>query len=484
MHLIDYLILAAYMLGVLGLGAYFFRRQTHADEYFVGDRQMTGSHIGLSVVATDVGGGFSIGLGGLGFVMGLSAGWMLFMGLLGAWITAVIMVPKIKKLGDRFGWASYPDFLEHRFDARTRLVAAILSAVGYGAFVGAQILGGAKLSAGAFDVDQTTAALIMGAVVIAYTALGGLQAVVYTDTVQWIVLFAGLLFALPAAYSSVGGWSAIREALPAGHLSLTNVNGWQIAVWAGTILPIWFIAMTLYQRIYATRDVKTARRAWFLAGLLEFPVLAFLGAALGVLARVAFAGEGIDPETGLPRLLKEMLPIGLTGLVIAAYFSAIMSTADSCLLASVGNVMHDIYRKYINPAASEKRYLRLSRLFTIAIGAASLVIALWVPTVLGAIFLAYGFMASGLIVPTLAALLWKRATAGGAFWSMIIGGVTAVFLSVRPSLNPLHDLAPADLESGVAGLAALVAVPVSLLVLIVVSLATPLPSPALAEESA
>ena len=160
MQALDFVILTACMLGVLAVGACFLRRQSHPDEYFVADRRMSGSHIALSVVATDVGGGFSIGLGGPGFAMGLTGSWLLFSGLLGAWLSAVFLIPTVKRLGDRLGWSSFPDFPEHRYDGRTRL-AAVVSAVGYGGFVGAQILAGAKLRAVAFGIEQTVAAAIM-----------------------------------------------------------------------------------------------------------------------------------------------------------------------------------------------------------------------------------------------------------------------------------------------------------------------------------
>ena len=100
MHIVDAIILSVYFLGMLAVGLYFNRRQTGLDEYFVGGRDMGAGHIGLSVVATDVGGGFSIGLGGLGFVMGLSASWLLFTGLIGAWMAAVLLVPRVKAIGD------------------------------------------------------------------------------------------------------------------------------------------------------------------------------------------------------------------------------------------------------------------------------------------------------------------------------------------------------------------------------------------------
>ncbi|MDD3527700.1 MAG: hypothetical protein PHX39_12195, partial [Bacteroidales bacterium] len=93
MHWIDLSIFVLYMLAMLGVGYYFMRRNTSAEDYFVGGRTMGSWHIGLSVVATDVGGGFSIGLGGLGFVLGLAGSWMLFTGLIGAWLSAVVLIP-------------------------------------------------------------------------------------------------------------------------------------------------------------------------------------------------------------------------------------------------------------------------------------------------------------------------------------------------------------------------------------------------------
>lgn len=438
MHVIDYAIIIGYLLVVLGIGFYFLRRQNCLDEYFVGNRKMGAGHIGFSVVATDVGGGFSIGLGGLGFTMGLSGSWLLFTGLLGAWVSAVVMIPRIKRLGDRKNFFTFPDFLEHRFDGNVRLVAAVVSGIGYGGFVGSQLLAGAKLCSAAFQISIPIAVLIMAAIVILYTSFGGLEAVVYTDTLQWFVLLSGLLFfALPFGYVKVGGMSALTETLPASYFSLTNLTVSQFFTWMFTIVPIWFIGTTLYQRIYATRDIKTAKRAWYLAGLLEWPLMAFLGVILGMFARVLYPAS--EPEMGLPLLIRHVLPVGIVGIVLAAYFSAIMSTADSCLLASVGNFVNDIFQKYIRPEASEKSVLRLSRLLTALIGALSVGIALVVPTVLESILLAYSFMVSGLFMPTLGGLLWKRVSSRAALLSMLVGGGTALVLEIFVSWNPFED---------------------------------------------
>jgi SSS family solute:Na+ symporter len=439
-HAADLAILFVYFLGMLAVGFYFKQRQEGLDEYFVGGRAMNARHIGLSVVATDVGGGFSIGLGGLGFVLGLSASWLLFSGLVGAWLAAVLLVPRVKALGAAHRHRSFPDFLAYRFGEPTRLVAALVSAIGYAGFTGSQLLAGGKLAAAAFRFDLTTAVLVMSLVIVIYTALGGLQAVVYTDTIQWMILFVGLIgLAIPLGWRAVGGAPGLRTALPPEFFSLGNVTGVQFATWMATIVPIWFVAMTLYQRIHASRDTATARRAWFIAGILEYPAMAFMGATLGMFARVLYPTA--DPEMGLPLLIRDVLPIGVTGLVLAAYFAAIMSTADSCLLASVGNIIDDIIGRHVAPATSERSLLTLSRILTLVVGFGSVSFALYVPRVIDSILLAYSFMVAGLFFPTLGALFWRRASGTAAFWSIVSGGGATVALTVA-DITPIDPVFP------------------------------------------
>ena len=417
---------------MLAVGAYFLRRQTDVDEYLVGNRKIGAGHLGLSVVATDVGGGFTVGLGGLGFAIGLSGSWMLFTGLLGAWLAAVILIPRIKPPADLHRWRSFPDFLQHRYGAKTRGMAALVSGIGYAGFTGAPVLAGAKLVHGAFpQIPELQAALIMGLIVIGYTAMGGLEAVVYTDSVQWVVLLGGLLlFGVPAAWDAVGGWEGLEATLPASHLDPLHVfraEPWTVVSWLLTITPIWFVAMTLYQRICAARDVRTARRAWFVAGILEWPTIAILGTVLGMCARSLY--PEMDGEAAMPRMLADNLPVGVTGLVLASFFSAVMSTADSCLLAAVGHATHDV------PATrrlSERRQLQLSRVLTLLIGAVSLSIALVSESVLGAILGAYQVLVCGLFIPTLGGILWKRGRSAGAVASIVLGGGWALLLVLFP----------------------------------------------------
>lgn len=447
----DYLIFIIYMVAVLYVGWYFYRRNKDHDDYFVGGRSMGSTHVGLSVVATDVGGGFSIGLGGLGFIMGVSGSWMLFTGLIGAWLSAVFLIPRVLPQSQKEGWLTFPQMLASSYGKSIALIAGIISGLGYLGFTSAQLLAGAKLAKGTFpDLDMNMALVVMGVLAVGYTVLGGIKAVIYTDTFQWAILMFGLIFiGIPLGYQAVGGMEGLRNSLPEDFLSLTAIQPVQIINWVFTIVPIWFVGMTLYQRIYACKDVATAKKAWYLAGLFEYPVMAFMGVLLGMFARAGaqqglFADLGlglgdIDAELGLPLLLRTVLPAGLLGLMLAAYFSAIMSTADSCLMAASGNLITDILG--VSPDSTPGRFIRSAQLGTLLLGAIAIVLALFMENVLSLMLHSYAFMVGGLFFPVLGHLFIKNPSRLAAGAAMIGGGASTLFFTLADTAI-LWDLDP------------------------------------------
>ncbi|GGH41220.1 sodium:solute symporter [Mangrovimonas yunxiaonensis] len=437
MNIIDSIVFIVYMIVVLAIGFYYYRKNKNASDYYVGGNNMGSWHIGLSVVATDVGGGFSIGLGGLGFVMGLSGSWMLFTGLVGAWLSAVLLIPKVIKQGHELKLLTFPELLKHNYGKHVAMVAGVISFIGYLGFTASQLLAGAKLAVGTFpELNLNHALIIMGGIALLYTVFGGIKAVIYTDTFQWIILMIGLIFVgIPMAYSALGGFETISKTLPKEFFSLTNITWIDLLNWSITIIPIWFVGMTLYQRIYACRDEKTAKKAWYIAGIFEYPFMAFMGVALGLLARVAaeqglFAAEGfvsaagMDPEIGLPMLLKNVLPIGLMGLMLSAYFSAIMSTADSCLLAASGNFTTDI----LGLKSDNPKTIRMSQIITFVIGFAAILLATVMTSVLDLMLSSYAFMVSGLLIPVLGMLYAKKKKPLAALLAMLLGGFSTLLI--------------------------------------------------------
>jgi SSS family solute:Na+ symporter len=364
---------------------------------------------------------------------------MLFTGLLGAWLSAVFLIPKVYKIGKINRLLSFPELLANKYNASVALIAGIISLIGYVGFTSSQILAGAKLASATFpSVEIKDAVLIMGVIAVLYTVVGGIKAVIYTDTIQWILLLSGLiLIGIPFGYIKIGGWEVIQSTLPNEFFSLSNITFIRLFNWAITILPIWFVGMTLYQRIYACRDEKTARKAWVVAGLFEWPVMAFMGVVLGLFSRVAYeqgvfavlgfdSGVNLDPELGLPLFLSSILPVGLMGLMMSAYFSAIMSTADSCLMAASGNFTTDILGA-LRSKKNQKGML-ISQVSTLVIGVMAILLATVMQNVLELMLYSYAFMVSGLFVPVLGLLILKRPSPVAALSAMLVGGMTTLVL--------------------------------------------------------
>ena len=208
--------------------------------------------------------------------------------------------------------------------------------------------------------------------------------------------------------------------------------------------------MTLYQRIFACRNEKDAKKAWFIAGLFEWPIMALLGVSLGLIARAAFEQQllpgldGADPELGLPVLLATVLPVGLLGLLMAAYFSAIMSTADSCLMAASGNFVTDLLGKFVK--LSDDAILKISQWSTLVLGFLAVFIAVQMTSVLELMLLSYSFMVSGLFIPVLGILFLKKHYSAAALSAMLAGGGSTVILHLA------NVTLPYELDINVIGL--------------------------------
>ncbi len=440
MGVVDFALLVLYGMSLIAVAVCVSRKRVSTEEYYLGSKNLGPTHIGLSVAATDVGGGFSIGLGALGFGMGLAGSWLLFTGLVGALLSSVLLIPRLKKLELDHPYFSYPQVMRHFYGKRAGHLAALISFVGYLGFTAAQLMAGTKLAHTLIpEIAFSWMLFLLAAVAVIYTSIGGLRAVVYTDTIQWIMVVLGLsLIAIPCAVVKLGGLAEIREVLPASRFSLAEIAPQMFLNWMVAIVPIWFVAMTLYQRIFACRDEREAKRAWLVAGLFEWPVMAFVGVTMGLLASAALAkgliasessAVTLDDELAIPLLLKHVLPPGLLGLVFAAYLSAVLSTADSCLMAASGNFYSDFLQEKLAAHKDSSFWKSVARVLgpkgsTFSLGIVAFLIASQFESVLKLMLYAYGFMISGLFVPTLAAFFWNGVSSGSAITSMIGGAAT------------------------------------------------------------
>ena len=231
-------------------------------------------------------------------------------------LASFFMVPKVKHWADKMNGLTTGDLFEARYDRKTGTLAALVIGLAWSAFVGGQIIAGGKLIQVTMGIPLPYAILGVGAIIVAYTAMGGLKAVIYTDILQMVVLMVGILLILtPIGLIKVGGWSALFETLASNPETASMVD-WTAARWKTmlgwffSVIPIWFIAIVGLQRIVAARDVKTAQRAFFLTGIpIEWPLFAIGSTLVGMIARVLMP-ELADPELATPMMIMTLLPVG------------------------------------------------------------------------------------------------------------------------------------------------------------------------------
>jgi len=439
MHLLDYAAISLYFAVLLWVGYRVMRSQkagSESESFMAADRDMNLLQTTATTAATDIGGGFSIAMGGLGFTLGISGSWLIAVSGLSIVFASFLMVPRVKRWADRVKGLTTGDLFEARFDRRTGSVAAIVIALAWFTFVGGQIIAGGKLLQVTLGMSLELGIFLAGAVILAYTAMGGLKAVIHTDVFQMVVLFIGIILILvPIGLVRVGGWSELVAQLSANPETASLVRwdavSWKQALgWFFAIFPIWFISIAALQRIIAARDERTARRAFLFTGVpIEWPLFAIGSTLVGLFARVLMP-DLADAELATPTMILTLLPVGLAGVVIAAYIAAVMSSADSCLIGPVTILTHDVYRKLYRPQARSAELLRVARVLTLALGVLAIALAYLAPSVLDLVLYAYTFGAAGLFFPMLGLLFWRRSTASGAFWSMVLGGGSAIAWTV------------------------------------------------------
>jgi len=368
------------------------------------------------------------------------------------------LVPRLKLWSDQTEGLTTGDLFTARFGLTAGRIAALVVALSWFSFVGGQIVAGGKLLQVTMAIDLDWAIGLAGLVIIGYTMMGGLKAVIYTDVFQMLVLFVGIVLLLvPIGLIKVGGVSAVIahfEANPstASMVDWTAVELQRVVGWFLAVFPVWFISIAAMQRIIAARNAAIAQKAFIITGVpIEWPFFAIGATFVGMLARMLMP-ELTDPELSTPMMILTLLPAGIAGIVIAAYIAAVMSTADSCLIGPVAIFTKDFYKGVWHKDASDQTLLRVARASTLVLGIMAIVLAYWVPSVLDMILYAYTFAAAGLFFPMLALLYWPRATALGAKTSMILGGGSAVIWML---LGEPWDIAAAYL-GWVVGLPSLV----------------------------
>lgn len=488
--LLDIIVLIAYLTGVVGFGCWFVRKSGNTSEFTAAGGALPGWAVGLSIFGTFLSSNTFLGVPGSAF----GSNWNAFVFSLSlpvaAWIAVKFFVPFYRRTGEI---SAYHHF-ERRFGGWARTYAVICYLLTQIARMGS-IMFGVSLALNALTGWNIAGIIVVSGIIITlYTVLGGIEAVIWTDVVQSILLSAGaIVVVLILLFDMPGGPSAlIHDANQAGKFSLgspqfdlTSSTIWLVLLY-GLFMNLnnFGIDQSFVQRYHTARTPEAAGRSVWLGALLYVPIsLMFFFIGSGLFAyyhaqpemlhdiKVAVATEGLvsqeviagaadieqaaakltDKDIGdkvFPHFIVHRLPVGITGLLIAAIFAAAMSSIDTSLNSSATVILCDLYRRYVRPDATEKQSMRVLYSGTVVMGIIGTSVALamiGVKSVLEAWWMLSGIFAGGMLGLFLLGMV-TRVTHHAAAALAVIAGllvITWMTLSTKMELpenlqNPLH----------------------------------------------
>lgn len=500
--------IAIYLFALVGVGIYKTKMVKNSEDFMVAGRVLPWYILVGTLLATWMGSGSLFSGAGLGYRNGPAALWS----SAGAWL-GITLIYFIAKRIRNFGKITVPDIFEIRYGRFAALLATIITVIAYTTIVSYQFRGGGKVlemvSNGMISLE--IGIIITAVFAISYTVLAGMFSVVYTDVVNGVLITIGVLAALVFMLINIGGIEEmIQIADQAGKWSLFgNWSAERTGDISGPIIALSFFVPTMlllmgdanmYQRIFSAKDGGSAKKAvffWVVGVVILESSISFLGLTGSVAAEQGIMPDIVQKEQGIVVRNAEILGLSpsedellsarqsgsesvipaiaihgglplIIGLILVSTMMAIIvSTADSFLLIPATNLTRDVYQKYINKNATEKKVIFISRMLVLFLGLIAFLLVSQFKTVLNAAFTAYNIYGASLTPALLAAFLWKRATKEGAAISILTGSsITIIWTYLLPNWSGFKNLHPflQELTYPAAGL--------SIFALIVVSLFT------------
>ena len=436
-------LLLAYSAGLIGLGVWIGRRVETSGRFFVADRRLSAVLLFSTVLAANIGAGSTVGAAGLGYRDGLSSWWWVGSAAVGTLGLAFWIGPRIWRLASARGLYTAGDYLEFRYGSSVRATITGLLWIGTPALLAAQLIAMAKILSFVAGTPHWAGVLIGGIVVTAYFTAGGLLTSAWVNMVQVVVLVAGFAVALPWAWQAVGGWNAVVAAAPptSDYLNFWQggESGW---IYLALLVPNFMVSPGLIQKVYGAVDERAIRIGLAATAMALF-LFALAPPLFGMIART-FDPALVDHEQALMLVLAAGLPTLLGSLGLAAVFSAEISSADAILFMLATSLSKDLYKRFVRPDASDEKVLRVARLAALTGGGLSILLALVLPSVIGALEIFYTLMAVCLFVPLVAGLYTRLPGVPEAMAACGAGLVTLISIELA-GLSDLSPLLPSSL---------------------------------------
>ncbi|MEU8678558.1 sodium:solute symporter [Streptomyces sp. NPDC048560] len=425
---VDYAVIVVYLAGMLAMGWWGMRRAKSKSEFLVAGRRLGPWMYSGTMAAIVLGGASTIGGVGLGYQYGLSGAWMVFTIGLGLLALSVFFSARIARLKVY----TVSEMLDLRYGGRAGIISGLVMWAYTLMLAVTSTIAYATIFDVLFDMNRTVSIVLGGAIVVAYSTLGGMWSITLTDMVQFVVKTIGvLLLLLPIAVVKAGGFSEMKARLPTEYFDPLGIGGETIFTYVLIYTFGMLIGQDIWQRVFTARSDRTARWGGTVAGTYCL-VYAIAGAVIGTAAKVLYPTLP-SADAAFATIVKDELPMGVRGLVLAAALAAVMSTSSGALIACATVANNDIWSKLRGAVTGggdggERDEVKGNRVFILIMGIAVILIAIALNNVVEALTVAYNLLVGGLLVPILGGLLWRRGTAAGALAAVAVGGVAVIGL--------------------------------------------------------
>lgn len=451
----------AYMLAMIGIGWYVSRRNSSGEDFLLGGRQLPLLLTLGTTVATMVGTGSSMGAVSFGYLNGWAGALYGIGGAIGilllAWFFAPVRRLRFMTMSEELAYYVGGSPLIKN------LVGIIIFVASIG-WLGAHIIGGGMYLAWLTGLDESTAKILVAVSFAIYVVIGGYTAVVWTDSIQALLLFIGFILMAWFSVEAVGGLDTLLNAQPDAHTSWFSVDkiGVIPAISLSLVVLVGILATPSFrQRIYSGRDVTSIRRSFIYSGVLYL----FFSLIPAIIGMAAYASNSSleNAAFAFPHMALNVLPMGLGVLIIIAGISATLSSASSDAIAAVSVAMRDLFSLVTGSmpkASSVVLFSRISLGLTIGL---ALCFALMANDIIKYITSMISILMSGLCVAGLLGRFWPRYNWQGAIATLVFGSATAIAITLNAEWSAIwgNPVIPSLFAASIAGIVVTLLTPAS-----------------------
>jgi SSS family solute:Na+ symporter len=425
---IDIAIIVFYLVSMLAFGFWGKSRTKDSADFLVAGRRLGPALYTGTMAAVVLGGASTVGGVGLGYKYGVSGMWLVVSIAVGLLLLSVVFAGRIQRLKVY----TVAQMLKLRYGVDATAASGIVM-VAYTLMLSVtSTIAYATVFNVLFNTNRTLSVIIGGAIVMLYSSIGGMWSITLTDMVQFVLKTIGIFFLLlPFTWNEAGGFEGIREragdtVFDLGAIGIPTIITFFVVYSFGML-----IGQDIWQRVFTARSPGVAKWGGTTAAL--YCVLYGVAGAVIGMAASTFLPDVKAKDDVYAQIAETILPVGISGIVLAAAVAAMMSTASGALIATATVAKTDVKPLLLRLIGRDAPHeqdgaddVHSDRLYVVVLGIAVIVIAALLNDVVSALTVAYDILVGGLLVAILGGFLWKRATGTGALWSMGVGTVVTL----------------------------------------------------------